>query len=64
MSTSSDHAIPLNERPDRPTSDDAARHDLTAPRVRRLRTWNIALTVLHAAQAIAVLVIASGVSQF
>jgi hypothetical protein len=34
-------------------------HDLTASRLRRLRIWNIALTVLHAAQAVAVLVIAS-----
>jgi hypothetical protein len=34
-------------------------HDLGEPRLRRLRTWNIALTVLHAAQAVAVLVIAS-----
>ena len=59
MSIQSDHAIPLDERPDRTVSDGPARHDLSAPRLRRLRTWNIALTVLHAAQAVAVLVIAS-----
>ena len=59
MSTPSGHATPLDERPDRTASDGRDRHDLTAPRLRRLRTWNIALAVLHAAQAVAVLVIAS-----
>ena len=59
MSTPSGHATPLDERPDRTASDGAARHDLTAPRLRRLRIWNVALAVLHAAQAVAVLVVAS-----
>ncbi len=59
MSTRPDHATALDERPDRTASDGAARHDLAAPKLRHLRTWNVALTVLHAAQAVAVLVIAS-----
>jgi len=50
MSTPSDHATPLDDRPDRTASDGRARHDLTAPRLRRLQSWNVALTALHAAQ--------------
>ncbi len=60
MSTPANPATSLDERPDRTAFDGRAVHDLGAPRLRRLRTWNVALTVLHAAQAIAVLVIASG----
>ncbi len=59
MSTASDHATPRDRRAEPTASGAAARHDLTAPRLRRLRTWNVALTALHAAQAVAVLVIAS-----
>ena len=59
MSTRPDHATSLDERADRTGSDHAAEHHLPASRLRRLRTWNVALTVLHAAQAVAVLVIAS-----
>jgi VanZ family protein len=33
--------------------------DLTADRAKNLRTWNVGLTVLHAAQAILILVLAS-----
>ncbi|MBC8091642.1 MAG: heliorhodopsin HeR [Pseudonocardia sp.] len=59
MTTASDPATPLDRRAEPTAHDGDARHDLTAPRLRRLRTWNVALTVLHAAQAVAVLVIAS-----
>jgi hypothetical protein len=57
MTTAPDRATPLGRRPDRP--DGAAVHDLGPARLRRLRVWNVGLTVLHAAQAAAVLVIAS-----
>lgn len=54
-----DPATAPGERTVPETSEAPARHDLGAPRLRRLRTWNIALTALHAAQAVAVLLIAS-----
>jgi len=59
MSTRHDHATPLDQAPDRTGMDGRARHELPVLRLRRLRAWNVALTVLHAAQAVAVLVIAS-----
>ena len=59
MSIPSAPAAPLDDRPDDTVAEGRARHDLGAPRLRRLRIWNVALTVLHAAQAVAVLVIAS-----
>ena len=62
MSIAADGATHPDDRSDGPASDGPAGHDLTAPRLRRLRIWNVALTVLHAAQAVAVLVIASDFS--
>lgn len=59
MSTPPDHATPLDERPGRPVPSDVTTHDLPTSRLRRLRTWNVALTVLHAVQAVAVLVVAT-----
>ncbi|MGL5819146.1 MAG: heliorhodopsin HeR [Phycicoccus sp.] len=59
MPAPSDHATTDDRRPGRPSSAEVATHDLTAPRLARLRIGNIALTVLHAAQAVAVVVIAS-----
>lgn len=56
MSSSADPAT-SSHAPSEPR--DAATHDLTPARLRRLRVWNVGLTVLHAAQAVAVLVVAS-----
>lgn len=39
--------------------DDIVAEGVTAPRLAGLRRWNIGLTILHAAQAVAVLVLAS-----
>ena len=59
MSSPSAPASPSGDPGVRPRSADAPTHDLGAPRLRRLRRWNLALTVLHAAQAVVVLVVAS-----
>lgn len=44
------------------TAADQPTHDLGDRRLRRLRTWNVALTILHAAQAAAVLLLATDFS--
>lgn len=57
MATPPDPATATQHRPGR--FDVADTHDLSASRLARLRTWNLALTVLHGVQAVAVLLVAT-----
>ena len=59
MSAAPNPSTPLDKAASRPSHNGAPEHTFTPSRLRRLRVWNIALTVLHAAQAVAVLLIAS-----